>query len=111
MDVVLVAPLGSLIRACVHLEDDRFGRLAHGDDQEDLEMIGDAEGAAESVAVDGADHAAAEALDLVVADYRPNQLTSYLFELSNRYSAFYEACPVLKAETEPCATAACCSAT
>jgi len=43
----------------------------------------------------------AEALDLVVADYRPNQLTGYLFELANRYSTFYEECPVLKAETKP----------
>ena len=41
-----------------------------------------------------------EALDLVVADYRPNQLTGYLFELSNRYSTFYEQCPVLKAESD-----------
>ena len=39
-----------------------------------------------------------EALDLVVADYRPNQLTSYLFELANCYSTFFEQCPVLKAE-------------
>ncbi|MFH1924127.1 MAG: arginine--tRNA ligase, partial [Planctomycetota bacterium] len=41
-----------------------------------------------------------EALDLVVADYRPNQLTGYLFDLANRYSSFYEQCPVLKAESE-----------
>ncbi|MCL4192984.1 MAG: arginine--tRNA ligase, partial [Thermoguttaceae bacterium] len=40
-----------------------------------------------------------EALDLVVEDYRPNQLTSYLFELANHYSTFFEACPVLRAET------------
>jgi arginyl-tRNA synthetase len=41
----------------------------------------------------------AEALDAVVADYRPNQLTTYLFELANRYSTFFDQCPVLKAET------------
>ena len=41
----------------------------------------------------------AEALDLVLADYRPNQLTNYLFELANRFSTFYENCPVLRAET------------
>lgn len=41
-----------------------------------------------------------EALDLVLDDYRPNQLTNYLFELANRYSVFYEQCPVLKAENE-----------
>jgi arginyl-tRNA synthetase len=41
-----------------------------------------------------------EALDLAVADYRPNQLTGYLFELANRYSTFFENCPVLRAETD-----------
>ncbi len=41
-----------------------------------------------------------EALDLVVSDYRPNQLTAYLFELANRYSTFFENCPVLRAETD-----------
>lgn len=40
-----------------------------------------------------------EALEAVVADYRPNHLTSYLFELANRFSTFFEQCPVLKAET------------
>ena len=43
----------------------------------------------------------AEALDLAVLDYRPNQLTGYLFELAECYSTFYESCPVLKAETDP----------
>ena len=41
----------------------------------------------------------AEALDLTVADYRPNQLTAYLFDLANRYSTFFEQCPVLQADT------------
>ncbi|MCC7086203.1 MAG: arginine--tRNA ligase [Pirellulales bacterium] len=40
-----------------------------------------------------------EALSAVLVDYRPNQLTAYLYELANRFSAFYENCPVLKAET------------
>ncbi len=40
-----------------------------------------------------------EALDLVVEDYRPNQLTGYLFDLANCYSTFFENCPVLRAET------------
>ncbi len=40
----------------------------------------------------------AEALDAVLVDYRPNQLTSYLFELANRYSTFFDQCPVLKAD-------------
>src|SRR5262249_40506478 len=41
----------------------------------------------------------AEALDRVVADFRPNHLTAYLFDLASRYSEFFENCPVLKAET------------
>ena len=42
----------------------------------------------------------AEAIDLAMMDYRPNQLTAYLFDLANRYSTFFEECPVLKAETD-----------
>lgn len=38
-----------------------------------------------------------EALELVADDYRPNQLTNYLFDLANRFSTFFEQCPVLKA--------------
>jgi len=41
-----------------------------------------------------------EAIDLALRDYRPNVLTAYLFELSNRYSVFFEQCPVLKAEED-----------
>jgi arginyl-tRNA synthetase len=41
-----------------------------------------------------------EAVDFALRDYRPNILTAYLFELSNRYSVFFEQCPVLKAESE-----------
>jgi len=41
-----------------------------------------------------------EAIDLALRDYRPNVLTAYLFELSNRYSVFFEQCPVLKAESD-----------
>jgi arginyl-tRNA synthetase len=41
-----------------------------------------------------------EALDAVAADYRPNHLTSYLWELANQYSTFYDQCPVLKAPTD-----------
>ena len=41
-----------------------------------------------------------EALERVAADYRPNHLTAYLFELASIYSSFFENCPVLKAESE-----------
>jgi len=34
----------------------------------------------------------------VLDDFRPNLLANYLFELANTFHAFYEACPVLKAE-------------
>jgi arginyl-tRNA synthetase len=40
-----------------------------------------------------------EALDKVVADYRPNHLTDYLFDLASKYATFFENCPVLKAES------------
>jgi arginyl-tRNA synthetase len=39
-----------------------------------------------------------EALSQVMEDYRPNLLANYLFELADTFHAFYEACPVLKAE-------------
>jgi arginyl-tRNA synthetase len=41
-----------------------------------------------------------EALDMTAADYRPNQLTAYLFDLANRYSTFFEQCHVLRAPND-----------
>ena len=41
-----------------------------------------------------------EACDEVLVDYRPNQLTTYVYELATLFSEFYEACPVLKADTD-----------
>lgn len=41
-----------------------------------------------------------EALDRVAAEYKPNHLTAYLFDLAQHFSTFYEQCPVLKAENE-----------
>jgi arginyl-tRNA synthetase len=38
-----------------------------------------------------------EALDAAAAEYRPNLLTAYLFDLANEFSTFFEQCPVLKA--------------
>ena len=40
-----------------------------------------------------------EALQEVSADYRPNHLTNYLFDLATLFSGFFEACPVIKAES------------
>ena len=41
-----------------------------------------------------------DALTDVVEDYRPNYLTSYLYQLTKVFFGFYEQCPVLKAEEE-----------
>ena len=38
-----------------------------------------------------------EAVDSAAADYRPNYLTAYLYELAQKFSAFYTNCPVLQA--------------
>jgi len=38
-----------------------------------------------------------EAIQSAVVDYRPNYLTAYLFELAQKFSAFYTNCPVLVA--------------
>jgi arginyl-tRNA synthetase len=43
-----------------------------------------------------------EVLEDVEADYRPNLLTAWLYDLAGRYSVFYDALPVLKAEPETC---------
>jgi arginyl-tRNA synthetase len=37
-------------------------------------------------------------LEAVAEEYRPNFLCNYLFELADRFTAFYENCPVLKAD-------------
>ena len=39
-----------------------------------------------------------ETVPAVIADFRPNTLASYLYELATTYHKFWEACPVLKAE-------------
>ncbi len=41
-----------------------------------------------------------EALQQAVQDYRPNAITSYLWDLAKPYSSFFDQCPVLKADTE-----------
>ena len=41
-----------------------------------------------------------EAIELTINDYRPNQLTAYLFDLAACYSTFFEHCAVLKADTD-----------
>ncbi|MHC4104447.1 MAG: arginine--tRNA ligase, partial [Planctomycetota bacterium] len=38
-----------------------------------------------------------EAIQAAAADYRPNYLTSYLYELAQKFSVFYTNCPVLDA--------------
>jgi arginyl-tRNA synthetase len=46
----------------------------------------------------------AETVPQVLNDFRPNLLANYLFELANAFHAFYEACPVLKADESARAT-------
>ena len=41
----------------------------------------------------------AETVPLVLEDFRPNLLANYLYELADTFHGFYEACPVLKAES------------
>jgi arginyl-tRNA synthetase len=38
-----------------------------------------------------------EAFNSAIADFKPNFLTAYLYELAQKFSAFYNACPVLDA--------------
>jgi arginyl-tRNA synthetase len=40
-----------------------------------------------------------ETLELAAGELKPNILTDYLFDLANKFSTFFEACPVLKAES------------
>jgi arginyl-tRNA synthetase len=42
----------------------------------------------------------AEAIESAAAECRPNYLTTYLYELSQKFSTFYTNCPVLVAENE-----------
>lgn len=41
-----------------------------------------------------------ESVQLAAEDLKPNILTDYLFELANRFSRFFEDCPVLKADSD-----------
>jgi len=41
-----------------------------------------------------------EAIESAAADYRPNYLTSYLYDLAQKVSSFYTNCPVLKADED-----------
>lgn len=41
-----------------------------------------------------------EVLPTILDDHRPNLLANYLLELARSFHSFFEACPVLKAETE-----------
>ncbi len=44
-----------------------------------------------------------EALDRALEDYRPNVLAAYLYDLAQAFTAFYDACPVIKSR-EPTRT-------
>jgi arginyl-tRNA synthetase len=38
------------------------------------------------------------AIETALSDYRINAVTDYLFELAQTFTAFYDACPVVKSE-------------
>ncbi|HEX2748914.1 MAG TPA: DALR anticodon-binding domain-containing protein, partial [Verrucomicrobiales bacterium] len=40
----------------------------------------------------------AEAVPLVLTDFRPNVLAGYIYEAARAFHSFFEACPVLRAE-------------
>ncbi len=40
-----------------------------------------------------------EALQAAAAEYKPNIITAYLWDLAKSFSGFYQSCPVLKADT------------
>ena len=40
------------------------------------------------------------AIETALSDYRLNALTDYIFELAQTFTAFYDACPVLKSEPQ-----------
>ena len=40
-----------------------------------------------------------ESLEAAAAEYKPNLITAFLWDLAKAYSGFYDSCPVLKAET------------
>jgi arginyl-tRNA synthetase len=66
--------------------------------EDELKEIGGLD-LSEPTELDLAKHLAryAEAIEVAVADYRPNCLTSFLYELAQKFSAFYTNCPVLDA--------------
>jgi len=41
-----------------------------------------------------------QAIQTAIADYRPNYLTNYLYELAQKFSVFYTNCPVLDADLQ-----------
>ena len=78
-----------------------IGRKAQEKDIDVERELADIEGVclAEPSELDLAKHLIryGEAIQAAIADYRPNYLTSYLYELAQKFSAFYTECPVLDA--------------
>jgi arginyl-tRNA synthetase len=40
-----------------------------------------------------------QAIEAAGGDYRPNYLTEYLYELAQKFSGYYNNCPVIKADS------------
>ncbi|MBE3069382.1 MAG: arginine--tRNA ligase [Planctomycetes bacterium] len=66
---------------------------AHRQDDAPIEVAAPAE-----LALAGVILRFAETVDRAVEDYRPNILAAYLYDLAQAFTAFYDACPVLKSE-------------
>ena len=43
-------------------------------------------------------HLTGEVLEIVTRELKPHHLTNYLYDLANRFHAFFEHCPVLQSE-------------
>ena len=77
---------------------ERKGRLDFDKELKDLEDLNLTESAELDLAKQLSRYG--EAVEAAVVDYRPNYLTSYLYELAQKFSVFYTNCPVLDAEPD-----------
>jgi len=77
---------------------ERKGRLDFDKELKDLEDLNLTEPAELDLAKQLSRYG--EAVEAAVVDYRPNYLTSYLYELAQKFSVFYTNCPVLDAEPD-----------
>lgn len=73
-----------------------------GSDFEGTDVITLTEAAETTLALKLAQYA--EIVPMILSDFRPNTLATYIYELATTYHKFWEACPVLKADGDVKAT-------